>query len=81
MLLSFYCGFGVIKNMDITSAQFIKTNDINVSIVVVSEGITLSVPLDPKNRHYAIIMEKVDAGTLTIAEDPGTLTIAEADNG
>lgn len=54
--------------MNITSAQFIKNNDINVSIVVVSEGITMSVPLDPKNRHYDLIMQKVDAGTLTIAE-------------
>ena len=26
------------------------------------------VPLDPANRHYAAIMEMVDAGTLTIAE-------------
>jgi hypothetical protein len=39
-----------------------------VSIVAVSEGITMSVPLDPANRHYAAIMEMVDAGTLTIEE-------------
>jgi len=56
------------ENMNITSAQFIKTNSVNVSIVAVSEGITMSVPLDPANRHYAAIMEMVDAGTLTIEE-------------
>ena len=32
------------------------------------DGIQMSVPLDPANRHYAEIMRQVEAGTLTIAE-------------
>lgn len=32
------------------------------------DGINVSVPLDPANRHYAAIMEMVNAGTLTIEE-------------
>lgn len=32
------------------------------------DGINVSVPLDPANRHYAAIMEMVDAGELAIVE-------------
>jgi hypothetical protein len=32
------------------------------------DGVEMSIPLDPANRHYAAIMEQVSAGTLTIAE-------------
>jgi len=32
------------------------------------DGITMSVPLDPANRHYAEIMRQVEAGELTIQE-------------
>jgi len=32
------------------------------------DGVKMSVPLDSANRHYAAIMEQVDAKTLTIAE-------------
>lgn len=32
------------------------------------DGVKMSVPLDPANRHYDAIMEQVDSGTLTIAE-------------
>ena len=55
--------------MNITSAQYIAdliTGDtacINATI----DGITMSVPLDPANRHYAEIMRQVEAGELTIA--------------
>jgi hypothetical protein len=38
------------------------------SITVIIDGITMSVPLDPANRHYAEIMRQVEAGTLTIQE-------------
>ena len=34
----------------------------------ITDGGTLTVPLDPANRHYAEIMRKVEAGTLTIAD-------------
>ena len=56
--------------MNITSAQYVKDirTDENVSVSVVIDGETLSVPLDPANRHYAEIMRQVDAGTLTIQD-------------
>jgi hypothetical protein len=40
----------------------------NCSIQATIDGIQMSVPLDPANRHYAEIMRQVEAGTLTIAE-------------
>ena len=58
------------KQMDITSAQY--TSDISSSshtgIEIVIDGITMSVPLDPANRHYAEIMRQVEAGELIIQE-------------
>jgi len=54
--------------MNITFAQYIademtdKTDYIQATI----DGITMSVPLDPRNRHYAEIMRQVEAGTLVI---------------
>ena len=54
--------------MNITSAQYIRhldtgeTSGINATI----DGITMSVPLDPANRHYAEIMRQVEAGELVI---------------
>jgi hypothetical protein len=40
----------------------------NVSITAVIDGVTMSVPLDPQNRHYAEILRQVEAGTLVIQE-------------
>lgn len=56
--------------MNITSAQYNvdELTGSNVSINAIIDDITMSVPLDPANRHYAEIMRQVDAGTLTIAE-------------
>ncbi len=57
-------------NMNITSAQYCidpMTND-NVCIQATIDGIQMSVPLDPANRHYAEIMRQVEAGELTIAD-------------
>ena len=54
--------------MNITSAQYMndpmsgETSSINAVI----DGVTMSVPLDPANRHYAEIMRQVEAGELTI---------------
>ena len=44
------------------------------SITSIINGITMSVPLDPANRHYAEIMRQVEAGTLVIqpADEPDT---------
>jgi len=54
--------------MNITAAQY--TNDPitgnNASITAVIDGVTMSVPLDPANRHYAEILRQVEAGELTI---------------
>jgi len=56
-------------NMNITSAQYrININGDNSGITAVIDGETMSVPLDPVNRHYAEIMRQVEAGTLTIQE-------------
>ena len=43
-------------------------NTIVTAIWATIDGITMSVPLDPANRHYAEIMRQVDEGTLTIQE-------------
>ena len=40
----------------------------NTSIQATIDGIEMSVPLDPSNRHYAEILKQVEAGTLTIQE-------------
>ena len=56
-------------NMNITSAQYTQDFDGNNSGVQATiDGTTMSVPLDPANRHYAEILRQVDAGTLTIQE-------------
>ena len=58
------------SKMNITSAQYVTssvTNE-NGNITAVIDGIEMSVPLDPANRHYAEIMRQVEAGELTIAD-------------
>jgi len=40
----------------------------NCSITVTIDGIQMSVPLDPANRHYAEILRQVADGTLTIED-------------
>jgi hypothetical protein len=53
----------------ITSAQYILSLDgTNAGIKAVVDGVTMSIPLDLANRHYAEIMRQVEAGTLTIQE-------------
>ena len=55
--------------MNISSAQYVSDMDGNNSGVQATiDGQTMSVPLDPDNRHYAEILRQVDAGTLTIAD-------------
>ena len=65
--------------MNITSAQYIEDEGTNVSIQATIDGITMSVPLDPRNRHYAAIMHQVKAGTLVIqpADEPEQQPIGE----
>ena len=57
------------EQMNITSAQYAvdmsgNTSTINATI----DGVTMSVPLDTANRHYAEILRQVEAGTLVIQE-------------
>jgi len=56
------------EQMDITSAQYVTWEGVNDSITATIDGITMSVPLDPANRHYAEICKQVEAGTLVIQE-------------
>ena len=57
------------NEMNITNAKYIELEPgINGCIVVEIDGETLSIPLDPANRHYAEILRQVEAGTLTIAD-------------
>ena len=56
------------NEINISSAQYFQTYGQNVSITIVVDGETMSVPLDPANRHYAEIMRQVAAGELTIAD-------------
>ena len=56
------------NSMNIASAQYVSDMDGNNSgIQATIDGQTMSVPLDPANRHYAEILRQVDAGTITIA--------------
>jgi len=54
--------------MNITSAKYNSFEDKNVSIQATIDGVEMSVPLDPDNRHYAEILKQVKEGTLTIKE-------------
>jgi len=60
-------------NINITSAQYVKDTLTggNASITAVIDGVTMSVPLDPANRHYAEIQREVEAGELTIQPAEG----------
>jgi len=54
--------------MNITSAKYLKEegfDDPNMILAVI-EDITVCVPIDTKNMHYAEILRQVDVGELTI---------------
>jgi len=56
--------------MIINSARYIKDVDNNnTAINATIDGVVLSVPLDPDNRHYQAILEWVaDGNTIEAAE-------------
>ena len=54
--------------MNITSAQYFVFNGRNDGIKATIDGVEMSVPLDPANRHYAEILRQVEAGVLTIQD-------------
>ena len=54
--------------MIVSRAKYCKDMDNNNAYVNATiDGVVMTVPLDPANRHYAAILEWVDAGN-TIAE-------------
>ncbi len=55
--------------MNITNAQYYNNLDgSQAGVKATIDGIEMSVPLDPANRHYSEIMRQVAAGELTIAD-------------
>ena len=56
------------NEMNITAAQYVEYSSENVSIEATIDGVFMSVPLSPGNRHYDEIMRQVAAGTLTIQD-------------
>lgn len=54
--------------MNITLAKYVARDNVNTSITATIDSQTVSVPLNPANRHYAEIMRQVEDGTLTIAD-------------
>ena len=54
--------------MNITSARYHSEDGKKESIQATIDGVELSVPIDPANRHYAEILRQAQAGVLTIQE-------------
>ena len=55
--------------MNIISAQYQADMDGNNSAIQATiDGVEMSVPLDPANRHYSAIMQAVANNELTIEE-------------
>ena len=53
--------------MIITNSQYNQLDETNVSVNATIDGVDMSVPLDPANKHYAEILRQVADGDLTIA--------------
>lgn len=57
------------EELNITSAKYVRgLSGELVSVMIVVDGETMGVPMDPANRHYAEIERQVAAGDLTIAD-------------
>ena len=59
------------ETMNITSARLQATmmpDEQPSTIQAVIDGVTMSVPMDPANRHYAEILRQTEAKTLVIQE-------------
>ena len=56
--------------MIIENAQYVLTAGTteNSSINCIIDGVTMSVPMDAENRHYAEILKQVEEGLLTIKD-------------
>ena len=55
-------------NINITSAKYVQREGVNETILATIDGKTMTVPLDPANRHYDEIMRQVEAKTLSIQD-------------
>ena len=59
------------ETMNITSATFAATmmpDEQPSTIQAVIDGQQMSVPMDPRNRHYKEILRQTEAKTLVIAD-------------
>ena len=56
------------NTMNITSAKYQAHDGEKTSIKATIDGLPMTVPLEPANRHYAEILGQVEAGTLTIED-------------
>ena len=59
------------ETMNITSATLAATmmpDRQPSTIKAVIDGVTMSVPMDPRNRHYKEILRQTEAKTLVIAD-------------
>ena len=56
------------EQMNITLAQYGQKMGENTCVNATIDGVTMSVPLDTANRHYAEILRQVESGDLTIAD-------------
>ena len=57
------------ETMNITSAVFTDTmmpDEQPSTIQAVIDGVTMSVPMDPRNRHYKEILRQTKSGKLKI---------------
>ena len=50
------------NELNIKSAQYVNVRGENVSINIIVGTVSMSVPLDPNNRHYQAIQEWVKEG-------------------
>ena len=56
--------------MNITSAQYLKdNNNENDTVLATIDGVEMSVPLDPQNRHYTAILKWEADGTTIDSAD------------
>jgi len=59
------------ETMNITSATFTATmmpDEQPSTIKATIDGVEMSVPMDPRNRHYKEILRQTEAKTLVIQE-------------
>ena len=54
--------------MNITQHNILKINGECEVLASYIDGMKMTVPLDPANRHYAEILKQVADGTITIAD-------------